>query len=792
MLYSVPLRRRRPEIPLRRYTSLRVFAPLVSALLVAFACVSASAKPSFTIQPPPAWVRPAAPPAQTPSDSHAGDAESGVRYLVDDRQERVSARGSQDYYHVVEMVKTAAAVEQVSQLQLQFEPSFQSLVIHHIQILRAGSVINVLRPSEIQIIQQEKELDQRLFNGTLSAVVVIDDVRPGDIIDYAYSVNGNNPVLAGNFADTVSLGESDPVDYLRVRLVWPSARKLFLRPHETDVQPTVNQTGDETEYVWERRDVPGVDSEDSAPSWFDPVPSVQLSEFETWADVARWAAPLYEVKGLSPALKSQIEEWRKLPTPEARLLAARRFVQDDVRYLGIELGPYSHTPTQPSKVFERRFGDCKDKALLLSTILNALGIEAHPALVNTDARHTLDDWQPSPYAFDHCIVVAELQGQTYWIDATASYQRGTLSDYCPPTFERALVLRPDTQALVNIPLPPTDAPTTTVRDTYEVKSFDAPVKFTVATTYRDADADQMRYRLAGESRSDLGKEYLNYYANHDASITADALPEISDDEQANVLTITQRYTIPRFWKESAHEFLANIVGDRLDKPSVSRRSTPLQIAYPTNVEQLVEIRLPRPEGVTPGEETVEDDAMLFKAERTVEGNVVRLRYTLRTKQDSVAASQVESHLALVDQARELSSYDMTKGPAPMLVRMGAEEYAPTSFGRALNLLFLLALCVIVLLLVYGWLKRRRARRRAVVVAYNRTLPGAQPETAIRLREEEEIKSYLAGVACPVCAQHGCGESARQGLIYDEQRLVVVQLVCDRCRSNRDFYFAFAV
>jgi transglutaminase-like putative cysteine protease len=790
MSHPVPPRRRAPKLSPRRAATARAFAPVWAALLLAFACASAAAKPNFTVQPPPAWVLPAATPQTT--DSNAADAESGVRYLVDDRQERVTSKGTQDYYHVVELLKTAAAVEQVSQLQLDFEPSFQSLVIHHIRILRGGQAINVLRPSEIQIIQQEKELDQRLFNGTLSAVVVLNDVRPGDVIDYDWSVNGDNPVLAGNFADTFTLAEQDPVDYLRFRLLWPSSRKLFLRPRQTDLQPAVNRTGGETEYAWERRDVPAVEAEDSAPSWFEPTPNVQLSEFETWGDVARWAAPLYEAKALSPALKSQIAAWQKLPTPEARLLAARRFVQDEVRYLGIEMGSYSHQPTQPSKVFERRFGDCKDKALLLATILNALGIEARPALVNTDARRTLDDWQPSPYAFDHCIVEAVLDGKTYWIDATASYQRGTLASYYPPEYERALVLRSDTQALTEIPPPSTDAPTTTVRDTYEVKSFDAPVKFNVTTVFRGADADQMRYHIAGESRSDMAKEYLNYYADRDPSISADAPPEISDDEEANVITITERYTIRHFWKNSAHEFLAQVVGDHLDKPNISQRSTPLQVSFPTNVEQTVEIRLPEARDVATGDETVEDEAMRFTASATTENNVVRLRYTLRTKQDSVAASQVENHLALVDKARDLSSYDVRLGQSAAPAAFGSPPRAPKVSGAALNLLLLLALGGVALLVFYGWLKQRRSKRRATVLAYKRSLPGGLPQTAIRLREETDIKRYIAAVSCHACGRHGCDESARQGLLYDDQRLVVVHLVCERCRSDQDFYFAVAV
>ena len=41
---------------------------------------------------------------------------------------------------------------------------------------------------------------------------------------------------------------------------------------------------------------------------------------------------------------------------------------------------------QPSEVFSHRYGDCKDKATLLSTMLKEIGVESYYVLINTDAR----------------------------------------------------------------------------------------------------------------------------------------------------------------------------------------------------------------------------------------------------------------------------------------------------------------------------------------------------------------------------------------------------------------------
>lgn len=761
-----------------RIFSPRRRAPLWAALLVALACPAAAAKPDFTVQPPPSWVQPVAPPA----GADRNEPEDGLRCMLDDRQVRVTPKGPQNYTHYVLQVTTAAAVGQVSQLRLDFEPSYQTLVIHHIRLVRAGQVIDALRPSEIKVIQREDELNEQLFNGTLSAVVFLNDVRPGDVIDYAFSVNGDNPVLAGHFADVFTLAHRDTVALLRVRLLWPAARKLFLRPHQTDLQPSVTRGPDEVEYVWERHNSPGVEYEDSTPSWHDPTPFVQLSEFETWADVTRWAAPLYEPGELSPALRAQIEEWRKLPDAEERVLAARRFVQDEVRYLGIELGTYSHTPTKPSKVFERRFGDCKDKTLLLVTVLNELGIEARPALVNTDLRRALDDLQPSPYAFDHVIVRAELNGKTYWLDPTISYQRGTLANASTPGYERALVVGPGTPSLTEIPFPKPAGPTVTVRELFEVASFDAPVRLTVTSIFRGADADATRYRLAGQTREDLGKEYLNFYADREPSVQPDGLPEVADDERANVVTMTERYTIPDFWKDSKHDFPAFYFGGALGKPSVSRRTSPLSVAFPYNVEQLTEIRLPHRQRVPTGEETVEGEALRFTARTDVDGNVVRLRYALVTKRDTVPAAKVEKHLATLGQALDISSYEL---------RRGAPLASGSLFSPALGLLYLLALGGVGLFALYAWRRRRRYARLAEVYAVSRRLPGSLPETAIRLGAESDIGGYVERSECPGCGRCARGVASRQGLVYDDRRLFVVHVKCDGCRATQDFYFTLA-
>src|SRR5438270_4573548 len=205
-------------------------------------------------------------------------------------------------------------------------------------------------------------------------------------------------------------------------------------------------------FTWERHDVPALDVEDDTPDWFDPYDHVQVSEFASWSDVAKWADTLFQLDDESrDDVRDLAERSRgENKTRDEQIVAAIRFVQDDVRYLGIEMGRNSHQPHQPSVTLSKRFGDCKDKAFLLASLMRELGVESYPALVHTERKHGLDADLPSPMLFNHVIAEVLVGGKSYWIDGTIADQGGTLATLAAASEERALVIRPDTQSLARI------------------------------------------------------------------------------------------------------------------------------------------------------------------------------------------------------------------------------------------------------------------------------------------------------------------------------------------------------
>jgi hypothetical protein len=725
------------------------------------------------------------PPPAGPTAKISDDATSGLFYTLEDYQQRITESSTERYYHESYRVTSQAGLDAGSQIKPEFDPTYEELVFHSISIKRGEKSINALRPREIKLIQPENNLDEQEYNGRISALVFLNDVRVGDVVDYEYSVNGTNPVMRGRFAGRFFLLGDDPIELFRWRLLWGSARSLHFKNFNTNIEPAVREVGAFREYTWQRENVAPLQIDDGIPDWFNPYPLVQLSDFSGWDDVTGWAVPLYKRDVTpDPEMVRQILAWKAAsPDTGDRLLAALRFVQDDVRYLAIEIGPYSNRPNPPSKVFERRYGDCKDKSLLLVTMLNDLGIESYPAYVNTRARSQVSSYQPSPFAFDHCIVKAIYGGRTLWLDPTISLQRGTVENLSEQDEGFALVLTDGGRALETIPAPPNDQVLVTVNEMYEVDSHGAPASLEVTTTFHSSEADAQRYWLTRHAVSEVAKDFLNYYAHTDASISADGPPIVTDDPVHNSLVISERYKIPGFWSRGERELFADRINEELKRPSITQRGMPLAISYPAYVEQTIELRSPDRPAIRPASGTLSDEAVHFEYKVDVSNNTVRLKYTYRTLRDHLDAARVPGHLELIEHIRSALSQRVSHSDSS-----ASQEMSSTAAAVVIGVL---AVPFVIIGLVLGVRHSRKGRRLRAFRQGLQINYGEGPESPVHIASEAALPDLLTSLQCR-CGTRYCfdGNSmSRQRLMYDGRRLLAVTLTCNVCGTSRDTYFA---
>ena len=174
----------------------------ICSILLLSGAQLAFANKSFSVRPAQPWVR-----TITASTGDVSSTDSSSTRLLEDVQIKVGRNTVDRYYHYTTKVDNTSGLDDLSQLRFYFEPSYQQLAIHFVRIHRSGQTLEALRPSEVRIIQQEDELDQQLYNGTQAALIFVNDLRVGDVVDYAYTITGDNPVLGGRFADTFYFGD---------------------------------------------------------------------------------------------------------------------------------------------------------------------------------------------------------------------------------------------------------------------------------------------------------------------------------------------------------------------------------------------------------------------------------------------------------------------------------------------------------------------------------------------------------------------------------------------------------
>ncbi|HET9707530.1 MAG TPA: DUF2569 domain-containing protein, partial [Gemmatimonadales bacterium] len=319
----------------------------------------------------------------------------------------------------------------------------------------------------------------------------------------------------------------------------------------------------------------------------------------------------------------------------------------------------------PDAVVRRRYGDCKDKALLLVMLLRELGIPAHVALVSTGYLDHIGRFAPTADLFDHAIVEAEIGGRTYWVDPTALYQRGTLES-ATATFGAALVLGGTSDSLLPIPAEPAVQPLTEITVALRLHGVDTAATMTVNTRYSGSAADDIRASIRENSAQELQRRYEDYYAELYPAIQSETPPTAEDDEARNEIHTHEQYQVPEFWHRSVQddsEYVGTFepleLSRSLPTGSGATRSMPLDVPYPVHIIYTIAADLTQGWNIAPRTETITTSAMRFTRTIKASGRQLTLRYEYETVADHVAAEDAANHLTRQSRARKLLTFSVT-------------------------------------------------------------------------------------------------------------------------------------
>ncbi|WNO08898.1 DUF3857 domain-containing protein [Teredinibacter sp. KSP-S5-2] len=578
------------------YHSQNIYCLSVRAIIITitlFICESLHAEsehPGYSISPPENWVK-----EQALPQTRANSPTQSEQYLLIDRQFNLTNSTQKRYYRSVSKPLTTDGLTDASQIKVVYNENYETVTFHKIVLIRNNKERDILNKASPRFLQQEPESDNLIHTGLTTVLFNIPDVRKGDIIDVSYTFQGFNPVLGSKPFGTIQLSWDVSVDNLSIRLISDSALKTKL--FNTSIQLKTINNKSTVEHIYTDKDTTPVQHQGDYPHGVSPYGKLQYSGYRNWAEVSSWANEVYSDINTTIAVKQiskQLSQTSK--STEDYILNSISFVQEEIRYLGLELNENTHLPRNSDDIIQTRYGDCKDKASLIYLLLKEKNIESYPALVNTQARSTIKDYLPSPGAFDHVINKIIFQDKEYWVDGTRTYQGHSLDKRGKTDYGYSLLIRSHINNLVQMYTSPPVISHIKIMESFNIESFSKPIVYEVKTEYSGSDAEHQRYRFSNKSLEKIASDYLNFYNNYYKDIQQTRNIEVYDDIRKNTFTTIEKYKIKSLLSKEGdyYKIPINITffEDYLVKPKSNKRSLPQRLGPNVSIENSFTIIFP--------------------------------------------------------------------------------------------------------------------------------------------------------------------------------------------------------
>jgi hypothetical protein len=292
-----------------------------------------------------------------------------------------------------------------------------------------------------------------------------------------------------------------------------------------------------------------------------------------------------------------------------RIKALATFAQRDVRYAAIEVGIGGFKPHPASEIFSHRYGDCKDKATILSTMLAEIGVKSFYMPIHAD-RGIVTDKTPPSQTFNHVILAIQLPSAGDVKPLPAVYEHPKLghlllfdptNDLVPlgqlPHYEQdsyALLVTDDGGELIHLPV---SAPETNkLTRTAKVKLLpDGTLQGEVEEVSTGYRAAMKRGLLKDETEKDRRKILELILGSTLGNLQVDDFTVTNADDLDKDFILRYKFTASHYAKNAGPLLLVrpHVVGGFAGYLDAAKpRHYPYAIYAPFSNDETVEITLP--------------------------------------------------------------------------------------------------------------------------------------------------------------------------------------------------------
>ncbi len=352
--------------------------------------------------------------------------QAGALVLFCDEKIEVTADGKEvTSLHYIIKILNERGKASFSETHIDYDSTFEKVQLEYARTIKPDG--KVLEVGSRHIRDVSKYLNFPLYSNVHVTIISFPEIAEGCAIEYKLKIYNNRLINKKDLVLAYTTQSREPILEAHFHVSVPKDNPLHIKilndrynDFGAALTPEIKEEEGFLKYLWQFKDIPQIIPESDMPPAAEINPVILISTFDNWQEIFDWwwelARDKIEADG---AIKRKVKELiQDKSSDEEKIRAIYNFCAQKIRYVAVEYGEAGYEPHSSSDIFKNKYGDCKDKAMLLVTMLREAGVSAWPVLIATKDYYNLNEDFPS-VLFNHCIAAVSLQDKEYFVDPTA-------------------------------------------------------------------------------------------------------------------------------------------------------------------------------------------------------------------------------------------------------------------------------------------------------------------------------------------------------------------------------------
>ena len=243
----------------------------------------------------------------------------------------------------------------------------------------------------------------------------------------------------------------------------PANLDLRFKAKNINIVPVITTEGKYKTYRWQVKNLSAISEEVGSGHGGSAYPQVMIApnkfsmdgnegDLTSWKNFGMWYSNL--AKGsinLTDETKAHLQQMvMGAANDKEKMKIIYKYLQNNFRYVSIQLGIGGFKPFEASFVNQKKYGDCKALSNYIQACFDAVGIVSYQTLIN--AAYNSESVDPSfpENGFNHVIICVPAKKDTTWLECTSNTTDfGVLGSFTEN--RNALLITPNGGVLVSTP-----------------------------------------------------------------------------------------------------------------------------------------------------------------------------------------------------------------------------------------------------------------------------------------------------------------------------------------------------